>query len=305
MRLYYQGTDITDDVDIVSAVHRDVSDGRQDCLELVLDHAAAWYRWGPKRDDMIRIIDGEYDTGTTYLSAIAPEGDSFRIFATAGKSNARRKAWESFENRTLGEIFAHLAAQDGMESKIYGVNDGYIYPYLLRENESCAAFLSRLSHREGAVLKTVLGRYACIGITAAQDIPPSATIELSVRQDGVTYLHKKNTQYASVTVKTPYAAATAYDKSAADGEAFVISDIPAMDNATAGRWARGLLLTNNRKAEILTIESEHNAGFTAMARIDVRSETDMNGEWIIDEAEHDFVRRRSRARLYRCIRTVV
>lgn len=62
---------------------------------------------------------------------------------------------------------------------------------------------------------------------------------------------------------------------------------------------------HNRRAETLSIESEFNAGFTAMARIDIESGTDMRGEWMVDEVEHDFINRKSRAWLYRCSKTVV
>jgi len=305
MRLYYEGTDITEDVDIVSAIHRDVSDGRCDCLELTLDHAAAWYRWGPKQDDTIQLTDGAYSTGTLYLNTVVPEGDSYRILATASKGKASRKAWESYANKTLEEVMNVCAAQSGMESRLYGVERGLVYPYLLRQNEGCAAFLSRVMHMEGAVLKTLSGRYTGIGIEAAQDIAANATIELSAKQAGVTYARRGNTKYASVTVRTPYASASAYDESAMQGGDMVICDLPAMDNATAGRWARGLLLIHNRSAEILTIESEFNVGFTAMARIDIDSATDTAGEWMVDEVEHDFTNRRSRAKLLKCIRTVV
>lgn len=106
MRLIYQGTDITDSVDIVSAVHRDVSDGRCDCLELTLDHATAWYGWGPQTDDTIQLTENGYSTGTLYLNTIVPEEDSFRILATAGKSSTRRKAWASYADKTLEDIQA-------------------------------------------------------------------------------------------------------------------------------------------------------------------------------------------------------
>ena len=61
---------------------------------------------------------------------------------------------------------------------------------------------------------------------------------------------------------------------------------------------------HNRQAETLTIESEFNPGFSAMTRIDIVGGTDATGDWIIEEAEHDFYNRKSRAKLYRCIYTI-
>lgn len=305
MQLIYQGTDITDSVDVVEAVYRDVSDGRADSLDLVLEHPGAWVQWKPRLDDVMELSQGTLRTGKLFLNTIAPEEDHFRILATAAKSRTRRRAWGSYQEKTLQEIFEQCAAESKMEMKLYGIDGKLFYPYLLRKNEGCAAFLSRISNMEGACLKTFSGRYTAIGVLAAQDIPASATIELAAGQPGVSYSRRENAKYASVTVRSPYASATAYDKGAAQGEDLIISDLPAMDNATAGRWARGLILMNNRRAEELTIESELNAGFTAMARIDVSGRPDAAGEWLIDEAEHDLVNGKSRARLFRCIRTVV
>ena len=70
------------------------------------------------------------------------------------------------------------------------------------------------------------------------------------------------------------------------------------------RWARGFLLHHNRQAEELHLGMEYNAGLTALARIDIKSDTDADGNWIIDEVEHDFIMLKSRAKLYRCITTI-
>ena len=39
MQLFYEGTDITRDVDVVKCIHRDVSGGRCDSMEIELEHA--------------------------------------------------------------------------------------------------------------------------------------------------------------------------------------------------------------------------------------------------------------------------
>ena len=71
MQLFYEGKDITDHVDILKCIHRDVSCGRSDCLELELDHAASWYGWKPQQDDRISVVHNGYDTGV-----LVPEYDT-------------------------------------------------------------------------------------------------------------------------------------------------------------------------------------------------------------------------------------
>lgn len=304
MQLYYENADITDDVDIVSAVHRDVSGGRSDCLELTLDHAATWNRWKPQIDDSIELAYNGYTTGRLFLNTILPEGDRYRILATGTRRSAQRKAWAAFEGKTLGEIAKLCAAECRMEHRLYGVSEQYAYPYLLRRNESCPAFLSRIAQMEGATLKTYGGRLTMISITAAQELPALCTLALGTRQEGVRYMRREGAKLASLTITTPYTSASATDGGAQHGLDENRCELPAMDAATAGRWARGLLLTHNRQCERLDVQGEMNIGYTAMTRIDVESEMDYGGQWIIDEAEHDFVNKKSRISLLRVIDTV-
>lgn len=304
MQIIYQGTDITAYVDVTEAVHRDYACGRCDCLDLTLDHAGVWHRWGPCQDDAIELRWGGYTTGTLYLDTVEPEDGKYRILATALRSDARRRAWESYENRRMDELFSLCAAKTQMGCRLYGMDGSITYPYLIRRNESCAAFLARLMRMEGAALKTYGGRYTAISIGAAQDGAVSETLRIDADRYGVRYRRRSGQKVQSCIVKTPYASAAAADAAVPSGACMVVCDAPAMDDVTAGRWARGLLLCANRQAETLDIETELDIAMTAMCRIDIVSASDLSGAWLVDEVKHDFVRKRSTARLLRCIRTI-
>ena len=305
MELIYEGVNITREVQIVSAVCTDVSGGRSDSLDLVLDQAASWYMWKPRRDDRIELTCDGYSTGTMYLGAIAPEGGRFRILATAAKTAARRKRSGSYEGKTLEDILRLCAGECGMEHRIYGLDGRMLYPYLQRQETGAAAFLEKIGMWEGAVLKTYSGRFTMIGLQEAQRLPAAETISISAKQEGVCYQRRNQERMRNMTVRTPFCRVSATDTAAEKGYDRTISFLPARDPATAGRWARGMLLSQNRKAERLTIESEFHSGWTAMERIDIVGETDANGKWVIDETVHDFVNRKSRVTLLRCVETVV
>lgn len=301
MNLYYEGKDITGSVNIRRCVHRDVSHGRADSLEIEMDHAAAWYRWGAKTDDKIRIMHNGYDTGDLYLNAVYPERDTFRILATSLPSAARRKAWGSFENKSLENIVRHLAAECGLEARLYGVNAALIYPFLLRRNEGCAAFLDRLGKWEGTVVKAFNGAFRAISVEYAQALEPSRNLRITTDQKGVTYTKRENIKYSGVTVSTPYAQATVFDAAAGGNNHPVMTHLPAHDMAQAMRFARGLLLMHNREAERLSISSTFDAGMTSMIRVDVDGNTDANGQWLVDEVEHDLYNGQSTAKLLRVL----
>ena len=305
MELYYEGVNITKDVQISSAKGRDVSGGRSDSLELVLENAQDWYRWKPQADDRIELVHDGYSTGVLFLNAIAPEGDTYRIFATSAKAAARRKENAAFEGKTLEDIMKLCAAKCEMDHRIFGLDGHTFYSYIQRMDEGSAAFLERIAQLEGAVLKTYSGRFTMIGVLAAQQLPALETVELTAKQTGSSYQRLDNARLKTITVKTPYACATATDTAVSKGENKIVCALPARDPATAGRWARGLLLSLNRKTERLTMEGTFRSGWTAMGRIDVAGATQATGSWMIDEVEHDFVNGTSRAALFRCMDTVI
>ena len=92
---------------------------------------------------------------------------------------------------------------------LYGPDKGLQYPFLLRNNEGCAAFLSRLMEWEGAALKAVNGRLTGIGITMPRTIAAKQTIQIKADQDGVQHIRRNGVKLSSITVRTPYAEATA------------------------------------------------------------------------------------------------
>lgn len=301
MNLYYEGVDITGDVNITGCIHTDVSHGRADSLEIKLDHAAAWYRWGAKTDDTIRITHDGYDTGILYLNAVYPERDTFRILATSLPAAARRKMWGCFQNKSLLTIMNHCASECGLEAKTYGIGEEKTYPYVLRRNEGCAALLDRIGRWEGAVIKAYNGAFRAIGVEYAQALAASRTMTITTEQKGVRYTKRENVKYSGVTISTPYAKGTAYDAAAGTDNHPVLTNLPAFDAAQAKRFARGMLLMNNREAETLCIESSFDAGLTSMIRVDIEGNTEANGRWVVDQVEHDLKRETSTAKLLRVL----
>lgn len=304
MQLFYEGTDITREVDVVKCVHRDVSGGRCDSIEIELENAAAWYRWQPQRDDILEVQMDGYSTGILFLNTVLPAAGKYRIIATSLPSAARRKTYAAYEGLRLADIMASCAAECGMDSALFGIDGDITYPYLMRQKEGAPAFLSRILQYEGAVLKALNGRLTAISIEYAQAMTATQTIEITADQAGTHYLRRDDIKLASISIKTPYANGGAEDADAPYGQYEVYTDHPATDAMQAARWARGLLLSRNRTAEELTVGMEFNPGLTAMTRIDISSTTDADGQWLIDEVEHDFFRRKSKARMLRCIGTI-
>lgn len=304
MNLYYNDIDITDRVNLTAAAVHDLSGGCCDYAELEFDNAALWISWNPKTDDRIEIVHGDYSSGILYVSVAYPDNGTYRMMVTAIPSTARRKLFVSYKNMSLENMTRSCAIECGMDYRMYGI-DAVSYAYMLRNHENCAAFLERIANMEGAVLKCWNGRFTMIGILKAQKLAAMQTIEQSDSFQGFEYVKDEQKRKRKLTVITPYGRYTAEDTGAKGSEEIIKTDVPAMNSAQAARWARGLLLTENRKAETLTINGTFNSGQTAMTRIDITGENDISGAWIVHEVVHDFINMTSTATLYRCIDTVV
>ena len=304
MEIFYRGTDITDMVQVNACVVRDTSAGRCDSLELEFGNAAGWYSWGPEEDDTIIVSQDGYDSGVMYVNKIMPEDGKYKIMAASLPCKARSKGNASFYGKTIEDIMRSCAMVSGMEYQIFGIDGAAVIPYIERDNEGCAAFLYKLLTLESAVLKCVNGKYAAIGIEYAQNLSAGQTVQLSSKQEGTKY-RRAGTTYRGVTVKTPYASAYATDTAVASTHAMLtINDLPAMNDIQAGRWARGKLLCLNRQGESVVMQNSFNAGLTAMTRIDITGDTDANGEWLVEEVEHDLINLTTAATMRRCIRSI-
>ena len=304
MEVYYQGTDITDMVHIKSCIVRDTCGGRCDSLDIEFENAAGWYRWGPEEDDEIIVAHGGYDSGTMYLNMVLPEEGRYRIFATALPCKARNKENKSYTGKTIEDIMRSCAAASNMEFRTFGIDAKTVIPYIERDNEGCGSFLNRLLTMESALLKCVNGRYTAIGISYAQERNAVQDITLYSRQSGTQY-KRNGMAYKGVTLKTPYAQASAEDTAVADSHTrLTINEIPILNDIQAGRWARGKLLHLNRQCESIYMQSDYNPALTALAKVTVDGDTDANGEWLVEEAEHDLINLKTTATFRRCITSI-
>ncbi|MCE5344525.1 MAG: hypothetical protein LLF96_13215 [Eubacteriales bacterium] len=304
MQLFYEGTDITEFVDIYDCVHRDVSGGRADGLAMTLGHAGKWFAWGPQKGDkLIAACDG-YDTGILYLDMILPENGKYRITATSMPAAALHRAWKSYENTTIRGVLKACAAESGVDWATYGVDENAAIPFLLRKNEGCAALLQRMLQWEGATLKCLNGKYTAIGIAYAQGLTAKQTIEIDSQTPGLTYRKIGQRKLAAVNVVSPYGNGRAEDTEVTAGEEITLANLPVFGDVTAARWARGILLSHNRTAEELKLSTTLNPSMSAMVRVDVTSPTETGGVWMVDEARHDLVNRRTAVTLLRCVASV-
>lgn len=303
MRLYYEGVDITAQAGISACVVRDRAGGSADSVELELQDAGAWAGWAPAEGDRVEVTHGGYASGEMYVCRAGASGGRYRIQATALPMAARVPGNRSFDGNTLAGILEGCAHDSGMGHALHGLDGGAAIPWIARSGQTCAAFLDWLVGLEGGALKCVGGKYTAIGIAYAASLPAAATARVLDGDSGARHA-RLGGRLSSLTVQTAHASATARDRAATGGASAVACDLPALNAAQAGRWARGELLRRNLACEELEMQGEFSAAMTALARVDVSGSPAIAGKWLVWDAEHDLVALRTTTTLRRAVETI-
>lgn len=304
MEIIYKGVDITDSVQVAGLKICDESAGRCDSAEITLENIYAWMRWAPETGDEIEIREGGFSTGVLFADTMQPDRGQYRLLLTGLTRDARTKKSAMYKNMTFAEIARECAAECRLEAAFFGMETAVKYDCITRKDETAPAFMERLAGMEGGILKIFGGRMVFIDVLYAMERRAHQTMELSAWQGMYTLKMRPCEKAQKMHIISPYADVWAYDTDAAGGT-ITRTDLPAQDSATAGRWARGLLLIHNMDAEMIDIETELNTGMTAMTRIDISSgERQLDGKWLIKRCEHDLIRRTTRTCLIRTVSSI-
>lgn len=304
LKLFYNDKDITKSIDLMECRIRDVSGAESDGLNLLVDQGGKWLKWDVAKNDRLRVTRGGYDSKELYINAIVPEGGAFRIYATGRKCAAQEPEWKSYEDKTLGQIMASCAGENGMGFAAFGVSQDTKYEYLMRAGQKATGFLEEILNRESAVLKVMNGKLTAIGIAYAQNLPSAHVMKIGPDMREAEYICRQDQMWNSVTINSPYGSGKATDTRGL-GRPRTINELTVDNDIQAKRWARGILLCHNRKNESLDIDMDFNPGYTAMVRIDVESKSAAAGRWIIDSVEHDLLIGKTKAKLLRCLTSII
>lgn len=167
-RLIASGADVTARLAdrLLSLTVTDEDGETADRLELQLDDRDARLELPPVRA-RLQVALGFRETGLTELGLFEVESlegsappRSLRVTATAVdlKRAARAPRTRAYEDRTLAQIVAQVAADAGLEPAVAPALAGLRWPYLAQTAESGLHFLTRLGREIDATVKAAGGR---------------------------------------------------------------------------------------------------------------------------------------------------
>lgn len=295
MKLYYNGTDIYNDVSVNYCVHEMFAEKQADTLVIRFnDTKGIWSKWNPADGDVIRLTEGASDTGKMFIHSMKPENGLFTIRALSMPKSGATKKSKSWEGVRFLQLANEIAGNHGLTFQNYGCKD-QVYPYLKQENETDFAFFSRLCTLEGCQMLIYDGKLLAYNEQYIEGQTPAGTLE--VEENGVfSYQDNRAACYGSCEVssgsysgkfKAPNAKNTAVlrpDKA-----------IPVTSNAEAARFAKGLLRNANKYGHTGQFSKSLLTGYAAASLLKLKTEkaSAWNGTVFLYKVRHDFVGNKS------------
>ncbi len=151
---------IIKDVDITASnqsmkvcKYTDYAGGHADVLQIVFnDTYDLWRKWGLAKNDKIRVIKNDIDTGDMYISKINIDTGYYAIRALSTPAKSLNESSGIRENIKLTEILSELSKELGFTLKTYYIAD-YLYIYTERINQNPVSYLEQILMREGYLQK--------------------------------------------------------------------------------------------------------------------------------------------------------
>ena len=153
MKLIYEGSDITKDVDINTANIYDRSGGKADSLTLIMaDTISLWSKWKPTKGDRLRLQSKGFDSGIMYLDEWEQDPGIITLRAISTPLKAKTEKTRTWRNIRLLKVAQDITANYGLTLKTYNITN-YLYDHIDQVKETDFGFLNRLCIREGYALK--------------------------------------------------------------------------------------------------------------------------------------------------------
>lgn len=295
MKLYYNGTDIYNDVSVNYCVHEMFAEKQADTLVIRFnDTKGVWSKWNPAAGDTLRFTEGASNTGKMFIHSMKPENGLFTIRAMSMPKSGTTKQSKSWEGVRFLQLGNEIAKKHGLTFQNYGCKD-QVYPYLKQENETDFALFSRLCTLEGCQMLIYDGKLLAYNEQYIESQTPAGTLEVD-ENGNFAYEDNRARCFGSCEIssgsfsgkfKAPGATYTAVlrpDKA-----------IPVTSNAEAARFAKGLLRNANKYGHTGRFSKALLTGYAAASLLKLKTEkaSAWNGTVFVYKVRHDYVANKS------------
>lgn len=295
MNLYYNGTDIYNDVSVNYCVHEMFAEKQADTLVIRFnDTKGIWSKWNPADGDVIRFTEGASDTGKMFIHSMKPENGLFTIRAMSMPKSGTTKKSKSWEGVRFLQLANEIAGNHGLTFENYDCED-QVYPYLKQENETDFALFSRLCTLEGCQMLIYDGKLLAYKEQYIESQTPAGTLEVD-ENGNFTYNDDRASCYGSCEISSGSYSGK-FEAPGATNTAVLRPDkaIPVTSNAEAARFAKGLLRNVNKYGHTGQFSKELLTGYAAasLLKLSTKKASAWDGTVFVYKVRHDFVGNKS------------
>lgn len=295
MKLFYNGTDIYNDVSVNYCVHEMHAERQADTLVIRFnDVNGLWSKWQPAAGDTLRFTEGAADTGKMFIHSMKPENGLFTVRAMSMPLSGitkKSKVWEGVRFLQLGK---EIAQNNGLTFKDYGCTD-HLYSHLTQERETDFALFSRICMLEGCQMLIYDGKLLAYNEQYIESQTPAGTLEVS-ENGNFAYHDNRAVCYGSCEVsRGSYSGAFMAPGSTGTTVLRPDTTMQVTSDAEAARFAKGLLRNANKYGETGQFSRALLTGYAAASMVTLRTAkaSKWDGNVFLYKVRHDYVGNKS------------
>ncbi|TQI66729.1 phage late control D family protein [Clostridium sp. KNHs216] len=298
-QIYYEGKDITSDVEISDLVVTDSCGDQADAIDAKMANSEnQWSNWNPRKEDSINIIHQGYRSGSMWIDRVRQEIGSIDLGAVSIPPGGKTKRSRAWENTTLITIASDIAAAHGLTARFLNV-PAYTYARVDQIGRGDFGFLQERAMLEGCSIKVQDEKLFLFSDTHMEDQPAVKTIYADDFLEEPRFNNSAEDTYQSCTVAWRSVGGTFSDQEAS-GPALNIGTYPVSSSGESQRFAKNILRNHNKKEMVGEISIALDTTITAGNAVIVAGMGLSDGKYYIDTAQHSFAGDISRLTLHKC-----
>lgn len=291
-KIFYKGKDITENIEILSAIICDNAGGRADTCSMILsDRNKIWREYPPIKGDTIELIYEDFKSGIMYIDEFYLHRGVIKIDAIATPLSAKNTQKRSWTNISFKQLANELTNQIGLNISFYNVND-HTYVLIEQKNISNLALLNDLCILEGLRLKIINNNAV---IYDEKYFENNETVINLCETDFVgdySFLCKNSKMYSSIMLEYGQYKYNAISKNVLNAASLIIDDIKVYSDSEAERFSNNLLKYYNK--------NEYTGEFTiklkciaAGSNVNINDLGAFNGKNFIEKVTHNLIKNTS------------
>ena len=290
LKVFYNGTDITDSISINSCIHDMFACSTADTLTLKFnDINKVWDNWKPQNEDIISISCGVAKSGSMYIDSVVPENGLMTLRASSIPPTAKTVNNKSWENVRLLQLAKEIANRHGLGFESYGIDDR-LYSYVRQDNTPDFEFLQQRCELESLAFLVYDKKLILYSEEYLESQKPVKTIKIDTDKD-FSYTDNAQKGYGKITVKNGNLTGTYKSSNGLSKVKEIIIQTYMSGQDEANRFAKGILRQENKNLTTGIFKDAIMREFSAGSIMGIKTTgaSSWDGNAFISHIRHDYV----------------